>query len=120
MHLHQKMHMKTQTKQLGILFFIIVVGVFRLTTCAAQSSETDDKTLSPYFFIKSDDASVDQLPLKSTKAQVGIAGVIADVLVFQEYKNEGKKPIEAVYVFPASTRAAVHHMRMKIDFVTLP
>ena len=111
--------MKTQTKQLGILFFIIVVGVFRLTTCAAQSSETDDKTLSPYFFIKSDDASVDQLPLKSTKAQVGIAGVIADVLVFQEYKNEGKKPIEAVYVFPASTRAAVHHMRMKIGERTI-
>ena len=43
-----------------------------------------------------------------------ISGVIADVRVTQLYKNEGKKPIEAIYVFPASTRAAVHGMKMTI------
>ena len=30
------------------------------------------------------------------------------------YKNEGKKPLEAIYVFPASTRAAVYGMKMTI------
>jgi Ca-activated chloride channel family protein len=45
---------------------------------------------------------------------VNIAGVIADVSVTQEYRNEGKKPIEAIYVFPASTRAAVYSMEMMI------
>jgi len=40
--------------------------------------------------------------------------VIADVTVTQVYKNEGKKTLEAVYIFPGSTRAAVHAMRMTI------
>jgi Ca-activated chloride channel family protein len=45
---------------------------------------------------------------------VNISGVIADVLVTQVYKNEGKRPLEAIYVFPASTRAAVYGMKMTI------
>jgi Ca-activated chloride channel homolog len=73
-----------------------------------------DRTLSPYFLVKSDDPSVDQLPLKATSANVSIAGVIADVRVHQVYKNEGKKALEAIYVFPASTRAAVYGMKMTI------
>jgi Ca-activated chloride channel family protein len=52
--------------------------------------------------------------MKSTTVDVNIAGVIADVSVTQEYRNEGKKPIEAIYVFPASTRAAVYSMEMMI------
>lgn len=79
-----------------------------------QVSNSDDKTLSPYFFIQSEDPSVDRLPLKSTSADVNISGVIADVKVTQVYKNEGKSPIEAVYVFPGSTRAAVYGMKMII------
>jgi Ca-activated chloride channel homolog len=74
----------------------------------------DDKTLSPYFFIKSDNPDVDQLPLKETSAVVNIAGVIADVKVTQVYMNTGKNPIEAMYVFPASTRAAVYDMKMTV------
>ena len=65
----------------------------------AQQEEkiaTADQTLSPYFFVKSKDASVDRLPLQSTSAEVHIAGVIADVAVTQVYKNEGKVPLEAV------------------------
>jgi Ca-activated chloride channel homolog len=79
-----------------------------------QTSVSEDKTLSPYFFVKSDDPAVDQLPLKATSATVDISGVIADVRVKQVYKNEGKKALEAIYVFPASTRAAVYGMKMTI------
>ena len=44
-----------------------------------------------------------------------IAGVIADVVVTQVYKNEGRRRIvEAIYVFPASTKAAVYGMKMTI------
>ena len=50
---------------------------------------------------------------------MAIAGVIARVRVKQLYENTGKSPIEAVYVFPASTRAAVHGMRMKIGQRTI-
>lgn len=69
---------------------------------------------SPYFFVKSDDPSVDRLPLKSTDVKVRIAGVIADVTVIQHYRNEGKRPLEARYVFPGSTQAAVYAMNVRL------
>jgi Ca-activated chloride channel family protein len=52
--------------------------------------------------------------LKDTRADVKIAGSVAEVTVTQLYRNQGKKTLEAIYVFPASTRAAVHAMRMTI------
>lgn len=63
-------------------------------------SSDADRTLSPYFLVKSDDPSLDQLPLKSTSADVRIAGVIADVRVHQVYKNEGKKALRPSTSFP--------------------
>lgn len=89
--------------------------VFSSVTVYSQETENeDDKTLSPYFFVMSEDTTLDQLPLKSTSADVVISGVIADVTVRQMYCNEGEKTLEAIYVFPASTRAAVYHMQMEI------
>ncbi|MBF0499076.1 MAG: AgmX/PglI C-terminal domain-containing protein [Candidatus Riflebacteria bacterium] len=83
-------------------------------TISNSGGDDGDKSLSPYFLVKSDDPALDQLPLKSSAADVKIAGVIADINVSQVYKNEGKKPIEAIYVFPASTRAAVYGLKMTI------
>src|SRR6185312_11989825 len=68
----------------------------------------------PYFFVHSDDPKVDALPLKDTQVEIAIAGVIADVKVTQRYRNDGKRPIEAEYVFPGSTRAAVYGLTMTI------
>ncbi|HEX7599107.1 MAG TPA: VIT domain-containing protein, partial [Polyangia bacterium] len=73
-----------------------------------------DRTLAPYFYVAGGNPDTERLPLKQTRAEVNIAGVIAGVRVHQVFENQGGKPIEAVYVFPASTRAAVHAMRMKI------
>ncbi|MEM5786431.1 MAG: VIT domain-containing protein [Syntrophobacteraceae bacterium] len=84
-----------------------------------QETESADKTLSPYFYVNSDDPSVDELPLKSTTATANISGIIANVSVTQIYKNEGKKTLEAIYVFPASTRAAVHGMKMTVGERTI-
>jgi Ca-activated chloride channel family protein len=81
---------------------------------AAEPAEAPDTTLSPYFFVENGDPAVDRLPLRETRADVHIVGVIADVVVTQVYKNEGSRPINARYVFPASTRAAVHGMTMQI------
>jgi Ca-activated chloride channel family protein len=72
------------------------------------------KTLSPYFVVDKAEPGVDALPLKSTRVDVKVNGVIADVRVTQVYRNEGATPLEARYVFPASTRAAVYAMRMRI------
>ena len=80
----------------------------------AQDVEETSKTLSPYFMIPDGDPDKDMIPLLSTTADVKIAGVIADVTITQVYKNDGEKPIEAMYVFPASSRAAVYSMQMTI------
>ncbi|HTZ38919.1 MAG TPA: VIT domain-containing protein, partial [Syntrophales bacterium] len=96
------------------LLFLLIVSMFPTGAAHARPEISDDRTLSPYFFVKSDDSALDRLPLKSTSASVRISGVIADVLVTQLYRNEGKKPIEAIYVFPASTRAAVYGMKMTV------
>jgi hypothetical protein len=45
---------------------------------------------------------------------VKISGIFADVEIRQFYGNTGKKVLEAVYVFPGSTRAAVHGLEMRI------
>jgi Ca-activated chloride channel family protein len=79
----------------------------------SDDSPGASRTLSPYFFVHGDGAT-DMLPLKSTAVDVSIAGVIADVTVTQRYHNDGKNPIEAEYVFPGSTRAAVYALAMTI------
>lgn len=101
-------------KKTTAAFLLISIFVLFVTMAYAEKWEESDETLSPYFFIKSDDPEIDQLPLKSTTARVNIAGVIADVVVTQVYKNEGRKPLEAIYIFPASTKAAVYGMKMTI------
>jgi Ca-activated chloride channel homolog len=88
-----------------------------LVSHPAHAQDADNprrQTESPYFFIKSDNPGVDPLPLKSTQVNVKVSGVIADVTVVQTYKNEGQRAIEAKYVFPGSTRAAVHGMNVRL------
>ncbi len=80
----------------------------------AEETAPNDRTLSPYFLVESEDASVDRFPLRSTEVDVDISGVIADVTVTQRYTNDGQAPINATYIFPASTRASVHGMTMTI------
>ncbi|MGJ7612962.1 MULTISPECIES: VIT and vWA domain-containing protein [unclassified Variovorax] len=82
----------------------------------AQAVPTGErlKTESPYFFVKSDDPAVDRLPLKGTEVSVKISGVIADVTVTQTYRNEGRRAIEAKYVFPGSTKAAVSGLNVRL------
>jgi len=96
------------------MLFLLVASMLPWSAAHARPEASDDRTLSPYFFVKSDDPAMDRLPLKTTSASVRISGVIADVLVTQLYRNEGKKPLEAIYVFPASTRAAVYAMKMTL------
>jgi Ca-activated chloride channel family protein len=94
----------------NISLVLLAIAMFSLSGYA----QTDkDKTLSPYFFVQGD-PSVDRLPLKDTSVQIDVSGVIADVKVLQTYRNEGSRPVNARYVFPASTRAAVYAMRMRI------
>lgn len=97
---------------------IRIAAILLIAFCSlgalADEAESADRTLSPYFFVDSKEPSLDRLPLEKTAVEVKISGVIADVTVRQVYKNDGGQPINAKYVFPASTRAAVHGMRMVV------
>ena len=94
---------------IGLLLFTLVN-----TWVIAQEVETPEKTVSPYFWVQSDEEGIDQMPLKATYTDVNIAGVIADVKISQVYVNEGQNTLEAIYIFPGSTRAAVYGMTMTI------
>ena len=93
---------------------LLMVGVMFYCCAVAQNNEESDKTLSPYFVVLSDNPETDGLPLKSTSVRSDIVGSIADVTVNQVYVNTGKNPLEAIYTFPMSTRAAVYSMQMRI------
>ena len=101
----------------AVIAVVICVLVPPLAAAAQDEPIRADKTLSPYFFVEDGDPALDQLPLKDTRVEVAIAGVIADVTVHQVYQNLGSRPIHARYVFPASTRAAVYGMTMTVGEV---
>ncbi|MCB2185389.1 MAG: VIT and VWA domain-containing protein [Deltaproteobacteria bacterium] len=89
-------------------------GPARAASPDLPGGEDADRSLSPYFQVTGGDESLDRLPLKSTRASVEISGVIARVTLEQEFGNDGKHTLEAVYIFPASTRAAVNAMKMTV------
>jgi Ca-activated chloride channel family protein len=95
------------------IVYVVLCSLWPLSASSAEA-DTQDRPGAPYFFVDSDDPTTDRLPLKSTQVDVKIAGVIADVVVTQRYRNEGKRPIEARYVFPGGTRSAVYAMNVRL------
>lgn len=69
-----------------------------------------DERPAPHFVVVTEGAS---FPLREQTANVTLAGVGAHVRLTQRYENGGTEPIEARYIFPASTRAAVFALRIK-------
>jgi len=80
----------------------------------AAEDTSGEQTLSPYFYVEGVDSGIEHFPLKSTDVEVNVTGVIAEVTVKQRYANMGSQVINGKYIFPGSTRAAVHGMKMII------
>ena len=95
---------------------VLVCMVMGVVWAGVQPAVADDgeRCLAPYFLIEEGGHDGEHFPLKSTAVEAVISGVIADVRVTQTYANTGTRPINARYVFPAATRAAVHGMRMTV------
>ena len=105
---------KLFSKCVFVWLLAALIGYFGLFPAAATEAPSD-KTLSPYFYIKDQKEGAEaSFPVKETEVSVTISGVIADVRVTQTYQNTGDQPINARYIFPASTRASVHGMTMTI------
>lgn len=98
-----------------VQWFLLIFGLLLVLCGPAMADDSEaEKAQSPYFFVKSTEPDLDQLPLKSTRVTAQISGVIANVTVVQHYHNDGKRPIEARYVFPGSTGAAVHALSVRL------
>lgn len=96
-------------------FVFVLMCLLWVGTARAEGEDGGpQKAVSPYFYVAGGDPAVDRLPLKSVAADIRISGAVAAVRIHQVFENRAQKPIEAVYVFPASTGAAVHGMRMSI------
>lgn len=108
----QILHSKQQfLSSVLVIFFVLLLFPEKLV---AQEKIDTDKTISPFFYVECKDSTIEHLPLKSTKVDVSIVGVIADVTIRQRYMNTGTSPIESKYIFPASTKAAVYQLKMVI------
>ena len=95
---------------LNTSFFLATLAV---TPLAAQQLPSQ----SPYFHVSAEDekASLEGFSLQGSHVKVNIAGVIADVTVSQTYVNDTEVTLDADYIFPGSTRAAVYAMQMRIN-----
>lgn len=109
--------MKRRNRQLCI----ILAGLLILMSCPVtvyagreEAEQEKDVTLAPYFLVEGTDSSTDPFPLKGTEVTANVNGTIAKIHVTQRYANEGENPINAKYVFPASTRVVVHGMTMTV------
>ena len=97
-----------------ILFLLLALSCLISGSAIAAECDGCDRSLAPRLWIPDGDPALDQLPLKSSHADIRINGPIAEVTVTQRYGNAGRRAINARYVFPGSTRAAVHGLTMKI------
>lgn len=110
--------MRKRKNRFGFLLSALLLLAALPFPVHAEEGEEDEEEnlLAPYFVIQSEgaDVSTDYFPLKSTEVTANISGVIAETYVVQTYVNEGDKPINAQYVFPTSSTATVHGMKMEI------
>jgi Ca-activated chloride channel family protein len=98
------------TRERTRLLVFLFIG---LALWAVALSAQEPAAGSPYFDVKGA-ADADAFPLKSTDVKAVLVGPIAEVTVRQTYTNDGATTLEARYVFPGSTRAAVHAMTMTV------
>jgi len=121
----------------GIIFLLlgiaglclILAGAARGQLChrAARLAQENRPPVSPpeqatqgtLRVVDRDGKVVSECPLKHTDVQADISGFIARVTVTQEFANQAKDKIEAVYVFPLPQMAAVDDMTMKVGKRTI-
>ena len=92
----------------------LIVSLILLWAGLLRAEEAEDRVEAPRFELSGGASVVDLLPLRETEVRVDVAGLLAEVVVTQVYANVGTVALEAVYVFPGSTRSAVHGLEMRV------
>jgi Ca-activated chloride channel family protein len=87
-----------------------------LTGCQAQAVVQADSLCGAGDLLAKGDKP---LPLKHTDVKINVTGLVASVQVEQTFTNPYQERIEAVYIFPLPSEAAVDDMVMKIGDRTI-
>ena len=82
-------------------------------------AQDDDVTECPYFNVSSTDSTGVVFSLLSTNIDATVSGVISNVVIEQVYTNSGDSIVDATYVFPMSTNAAIYGMEMDVNDRTI-
>ena len=98
------------------LFLLVVVLCSAVFAYAQEEDEVMQGTLEAF---GKKGAALGACPLKHTFVKAEISGFLTRVRVTQEFENNFNEPIEAVYTFPLSERAAVDDMTMRIGNRTI-
>ncbi|MCR4314772.1 MAG: VIT domain-containing protein [Planctomycetes bacterium] len=80
----------------------------------AESTDRPKVTSGNLFAKNEEGETIAEFPLKHTDVQGFVSGPLAAVSVKQQYVNDFRFPIEAVYVFPLSNSAAINEFIMHI------
>lgn len=99
---------------------LTIAMLFALSFLAAvPSARADDPTPPPppssgeLVAHRADGTPLGACPLKHTDVAADVSGFVARVVVTQTFANPFPDPVEAVYTFPLSDRAAVDDMTMR-------
>ncbi len=107
---------KTYCLPQKIILIFLTLFLSITNTAIAQDPDVTD---CPYFNVSSTDTTGVVFTLVSTGINATISGVIANVVVEQLYINSGDSIIDATYVFPMSTNAAIYGMEMDVNDRTI-
>ncbi|HLF65614.1 MAG TPA: VIT domain-containing protein [Saprospiraceae bacterium] len=106
-------------KSFALLKIHLLYAVFLFSLAHVATGQGTYVTECPYFNVSSTDTNGVVFSLVSTDVQATISGVIANVVVEQLYLNKGDSTIDATYVFPMSTNAAIYGMEMDVNDRTI-
>jgi Ca-activated chloride channel homolog len=95
-----------------------LVAIYSLGASAAPSSFTPPATTEGRLVTR-DGKTVVDVPLEHTDVRIRVDGYLADATVTQRFKNPYDHKIEAVYLFPLPTTAAVSELAITIGGRTI-
>jgi Ca-activated chloride channel homolog len=90
-----------------------------LQICALANAATTAPATTEGRLATRDGTEVIDVPLKHTTVAITVSGHLADVEVKQIFQNPYKNKIEATYLFPLPTQAAVNSMSLTTGGVTI-
>src|SRR6185312_2133977 len=111
------MHRKLSSEIFSILAIatLSIIALAALSKAPRQVSAQTQETAGSLLLLDADGKpSRVKVPLKHTDVKAEISGFLARVTVTQEFENNNKDRIEAVYSFPLPANAAVDDMTMNV------